>query len=116
MNGAPVPLQAWYNWATQIRWTGKRGNAPRPWPTGRMPVDVTDSTISAETVERFWSRVDRSGGPDACWPWVGNSRYTSGYGRVWFCGKDARSHRVAYTLAVGDTPFATPRFDPRRPC
>lgn len=27
-----------------------------------------------ETFEaRFWARVDRSGGPDACWPWTGNT-------------------------------------------
>lgn len=23
--------------------------------------------------EAFWSRVDRSGGPDACWPWLAGS-------------------------------------------
>lgn len=22
-------------------------------------------------IERFWEKVDRSGGPDACWPWTG---------------------------------------------
>jgi hypothetical protein len=30
----------------------------------------------------FWERVDRSGGDDACWPWMG-ARTDKGYGR--FC-------------------------------
>lgn len=25
-------------------------------------------------VERFWSKVDTSGGPDACWEWQGGTR------------------------------------------
>lgn len=24
--------------------------------------------------DRFWEKVDRSGGPEACWPWLGASR------------------------------------------
>lgn len=31
--------------------------------------------------DRFWSKVDRSGGLDACWPWVA-ARDPNGYGRV----------------------------------
>lgn len=30
--------------------------------------------------ERFWSKVDKSAGPDACWPWTGH-RNVKGYGR-----------------------------------
>lgn len=29
----------------------------------------------------FWSRVDRSGGPDACWPWLGEVN-RKGYGQA----------------------------------
>lgn len=29
--------------------------------------------------ELFWARVDRSAGPDNCWPWQG-SRVSSGHG------------------------------------
>lgn len=29
--------------------------------------------------QRFWKFVDRSGGPNACWPWMGN-RNRNGYG------------------------------------
>jgi hypothetical protein len=41
--------------------------------------------------------VDRSGGPDACWPWTG--RTEGGYGRLWFKNKHERAHRVAWALA-----------------
>ena len=55
---------------------------------------------------RFWAKVDRSGGPDACWLWQG-ARSTNGYGQ--FCigqypggGNIMRhAHRVAYALVHG---------------
>jgi hypothetical protein len=31
---------------------------------------------------RFWFKVDKSGGPDACWPWTGYINKVTGYGRV----------------------------------
>src|SRR5690349_18328862 len=34
-----------------------------------------------EVIKRFWSYVDRSAGPDACWPWMGYRDNRSGYGR-----------------------------------
>lgn len=30
--------------------------------------------------ERFWTKVDKSGGPDACWPWT--AYRSGGYGRI----------------------------------
>lgn len=51
---------------------------------------------------RLWSKVDRSGGPDACWPWLGSTR--NGYGQIWSNGKLVRTHRVAYELAHGSIP------------
>lgn len=36
---------------------------------------------STPALDRFWSKVDQSGGPDACWPWMGN-RHIKGYGRI----------------------------------
>lgn len=49
----------------------------------------------------FIARVDNTGGPNACWPWLGNTdRY--GYGRF---GKNAAgAHRIAYELMVGPIP------------
>jgi len=54
--------------------------------------------------ELFWPKVDRSGGPDACWPWTGH-RNSKGYGstHIWSDGKwrTVGAHRVAYTLERG---------------
>lgn len=48
--------------------------------------------------DRFWSLVDTSGGPDACWPWT-RSVTTDGYGRFFCRGEgERRSHRLAWTL------------------
>ena len=46
--------------------------------------------------ERFWAKVDRSAGPNACWPWIG-VRIPSGYGQLW---RDGR-HRPATHIALG---------------
>lgn len=56
-------------------------------------------------IQRFLARVDRSGGPDACWPWIGpvNQR---GYGQQNVPGLRgvAKSHRLALWLAKGSPP------------
>lgn len=51
-------------------------------------------------VARFWSNVDQSGGPDACWPW---KRLTmkGGHGRLGRNGRLELAHRVAYELSTG---------------
>ena len=56
----------------------------------------------------FWEKVDRSSGPDGCWPWrrrIG----TNGYGKTnKKVGGGRRqtlaAHRLAYELAVGPIP------------
>ena len=48
--------------------------------------------------EAFWSSVDRSAGPGACWPWTG-ARTADGYGLVYAGGQTLRAHRVAWHLA-----------------
>lgn len=51
--------------------------------------------------ERFWSKVDRSGGSDSCWLWIGNSRQ-KGYGAFHLPGRImVRAHRYSYELAHG---------------
>lgn len=50
--------------------------------------------------ERFWSKVDRSGGPDACWPWTASLR-GKGYGAISVGGKNRIAPRVAWHLANG---------------
>lgn len=52
------------------------------------------------TIVDFWDRADRSGGPDACWPWQGVRR-PHGYGQF---GRNGHAHRHAYELAVESIP------------
>lgn len=56
-------------------------------------------------MERFWSRVDTSGGEDACWEWMGRL-HKGGYGRfaVDKRHKGGYAHRQAYELSVGPIP------------
>lgn len=52
--------------------------------------------------ERFWSKVDMSGGPTACWPYTGCCDLPGGYGQVRVGGHLEKAHRVAFTLATGE--------------
>lgn len=46
------------------------------------------------TLERFWSKVDRSGGPDACWSWKA-FHHPLGYGSFAACRTKIPAHRYA---------------------
>lgn len=70
---------------------------------GAVGVAAEVPSVAAAVAMSFWSRVDRSAGPDGCWPWTGAIEKT-GYGRVYFAGKARFAHRVAYALAHGAMP------------
>lgn len=53
----------------------------------------------ARALNDFWSRMDKSGGPDSCWEWTG-LRHDYGYGM--FLGR--RAHRFAWELTNGPIP------------
>lgn len=56
--------------------------------------------------ERLWSKVDRSGGDDACWLWQGGG-VPKGYGTIGVGRADqghAYAHRLAYELTYGPIP------------
>ncbi len=53
--------------------------------------------------ERFEEKVDRSGGPDACHPWIGALK-PDGYGLIWMGNRTVRVHRVAWLLAGKELP------------
>lgn len=55
--------------------------------------------------ERIWSKIDTSGGPVACWPWL-DHRCIEGYGKFWVdrSQTSAMAHRVAYELVLGPIP------------
>lgn len=57
----------------------------------------------AEAEAAFWSKVDSSGGPGACWLWTGRKN-NMGYGKVWWGLRTDLAHRVAYELANGAIP------------
>ncbi len=59
-----------------------------------------DPRFCQRRIIRFWSQVDTSGGPDACWPWTGGTTH-SGHGKVCFFGLKTTTHRVAYALCTG---------------
>lgn len=53
--------------------------------------------------ERFWCKVDMSGGDDACWEWQA-ARDHKGYGWIAIDRKMRRAHTIAYRLAKGEPP------------
>jgi hypothetical protein len=56
----------------------------------------------AARISEFHARVDRSGGPTACWPWIGASRHQFGYGFMrWDGFNTVPAHRIAYAIEHG---------------
>lgn len=48
--------------------------------------------------EKFHNRVQKS---DGCWIWVGNINPASGYGRLFYGGRNHMAHRISYELIHG---------------
>lgn len=62
-----------------------------------MPQDYTTKLI-----KRFNKKICIN--PETgCWDWIG-TKDSKGYGKIWVGEKLARSHRVAYTIHVGNIP------------
>lgn len=55
--------------------------------------------LTPKNIESFWSKVDRSGGPDACWLWTA-AQQGGGYGTFW----SRNTHRLSWELAHGPVP------------
>lgn len=51
----------------------------------------------------FWDRVDKSGGPDACWEWTAGLD-GRGYGCFNVNRKPTKAHRVSYEMVNGEIP------------
>lgn len=66
-----------------------------------MRREFTLSTFPNSEVERFWSTVDRSGGPNACWEWQGR-RDPHGYGRFCSQRRTWRANRLALAFGKGE--------------
>lgn len=56
--------------------------------------------------ERFWSKVDKSGGDSACWVWTA-SKDGCGYGTIssGFGKKIYRAHRASWFMKNGEIPI-----------
>lgn len=66
-----------------------------------MFVSGTRAVVSIAS--RLDERVDRTAGPEGCWPYEGTT-YGSGYGRLTLSGTGRAAHRAAYELANGAIP------------
>lgn len=69
-----------------------------PEATEPVPVIYREINLTPDEVQRFWSKVDKSGGADACWLWTA-SRVTSGYGCFGIKRRLHGAHRIAWVLA-----------------
>lgn len=60
--------------------------------------------VKGTAEDRFWAKVDKSGGDDACWPWLGACKET-GYG-IAEGDNDIfnHAHIVAYMFTFGEIP------------
>lgn len=65
--------------------------------------EVTGVKLSESDVKRFWSKVDKNGGEDACWEWLAGKN-KSGYGKFSTVDKHWRAHRAAWIIASKEIP------------
>lgn len=70
--------------------------APKPRRPNARLLAVTE--VKAGDLARFNLNVDRSGGPDACWPWTGYRHPRTKYGRFFFNGHRHAAHRFACSV------------------
>lgn len=68
-----------------------------------LPYAHKEIKVTLSDENRFWNKVDKSGGPDACWLWsVGKN--DKGYGMFLIDGQRIRAHRIAWALSKGSIP------------
>jgi hypothetical protein len=58
---------------------------------------------TTEFIVRFWARVARGEGEDACWPWAG-PQSSAGYGAIMYRRVNRSTHRLAWELTNGAIP------------
>lgn len=59
--------------------------------------------VPVDRLSLYWSRVDTSGGPGACWPWV-YTRDKNGYGIFSTSARHFLAHRWGYEHRIGPIP------------
>lgn len=89
-----------------VRRGGREEISLRPHGTERSDLPMRPNYT---LFQRFWSKIDVSGGPDACWPWTAHLE-GRGYGafRLGSLRDGSRrmvqAHRLAYELLIGPIP------------
>jgi hypothetical protein len=75
---------------------------------------MREPILFPKDVERFWSKVDRSGGPDDCWLWTAGC-FPLGYGMFSIKAYPFLAHRISFFLHHGrwPNPCALHRCDVR---
>lgn len=58
--------------------------------------------LTQDEIASFWSKVDQSGGPTACWEWQGATNGQKGYGQLTIRQRHLYAHRLAYALIHRD--------------
>lgn len=74
------------------------------WLAHGDPLYTKMPTKDLTVEERLWLCVDRSGGPDACWLWIGKATHKFGYGTLWNGKRPDGAHRIAYIVTYGEPP------------
>lgn len=69
------------------------------WRQAGDPMAPDRRTTFDPLSDAFWGQLDRTDGPDSCWPWM-RDRNHNGYGVIQR-GRTYFAHRVAWTLAHG---------------
>ncbi len=91
----------------RLLWEWTHGEKPyadrRVWVTCENQQCMNPKHHRCETYEeRFWSFVDKSAGPDACWPWTGSR--LKGYGAFRRYGNRRVATRIAWEYVTGAPP------------
>lgn len=67
------------------------------------------------TLERFWSKVDKSAGPNECWPWIAG-KHRHGYGVIGIGDKTYLAHRISLQIATGEAGKVARHLCDNPPC
>lgn len=72
-----------------------------------VPCESKEIKFSQSDIERFWSKVDKSGGEDVCWIWK-EGKCRNGYGKFWAQNMTIRAHRASFIISKGKIPSDKP--------
>lgn len=72
------------------------GIKPRAHTPKILPIKLPKKRLTS--IERFWLKVDKTAGPNACWPWIGTATVNR-YGSFYFQGKNWYCHHLAFWFA-----------------